>query len=620
MTPRRPRGIAFVISIPLLIFSASFLLVFGIQLYAFHEAMSVVEQSVESRFPALTLAAGLVRECEWTRGMSFRLAQSENGLVLRRGLDELRGRIREQERIIREMKSIDLYPEQLRSLSHQIAAFEEITAIQEKRLARFLTVKNRRAKQVTYLRALSDELEHAETRSPAATHVWNRHMHRAISYLLALCSDIDEPYGLRIRREVHTQLGKARAALKEGELPASSAQAADRLYGQLVEYALAENGIVPLFRQWHAISRENGTHGLRVNALADAILLNAERLFAQVRGDAARSRDTLRTWMSSLFFSLMGIIPFSLSLIACVYAYLSKCVVTPVIRLNECMRRRTRNVKTPLPSGGAGEVREMARSVAFFIRRLEEREAELQRSHDGLEEQVRERTAELDRLSRRLILAQEEERFRLAAELHDDVGATMSVVKFGIERALHLLRERNGTQARVPLTEAVELVKGLARQLRRIQNELRPAYIDLGLLNSIRMFCRDYQVAHPELRLDVEAETDETLPPSLRVVIFRLIQEGLNNVAKHSGATRASLSIINTGEEVVVSLRDNGRGFDPAALHIAGRGLGLKTMRERVELSGGTFTLETSPGRGTLITAEWNRDAAVWGREDALAG
>lgn len=621
MNPHRLRGIAFAVSIPLLMFACAFLLVSGVQLYAFRQAMSVVDGTVETQLPALNLTATLVRECEWIRGMSFRLAQSENDLVLRRGLEELLWRIRELEGTIGRMESVGFYPGRLHALKAQIASFEDIAETLEQRVARMLEIRNQRTRLVKSLRVLSRELENLSSDAPGYTQIehWNHHLHMSISLLLALCTDIDAPYGLRVRNDLYAQLGEARKELD----PASSmrldpdvAETGDRLYEQIVICALDENGVLSLFRRLHAASREVGAQGLRINALADAILLNAERLSEQARDDTARSRDTLRTWMSSFFFSLMGIMLFSLSLIACVYVYLAKCVVSPVIRLNECMRLRTRNVKTPLPRDGAGEVREMARSVAFFINRLEEREEELQRSHDHLEEQVRDRTAELDRLSRRLILAQEEERFRLAAELHDDVGATISVVKFGIERALLMLRERDVVQAHVPLAEAVELVKGLARQLRRIQNELRPAYIDLGLLNSIRIFCRDYQAAHPELRLEVEAETDETLPPSLRVVIFRLVQESLNNIAKHAGATRASLSIITTGEEVVVSIRDDGRGFDPTAAAGAGRGLGLKTMRERVELSGGAFTLETAPGKGTLITADWSRNAAVWTRED----
>ena len=212
----------------------------------------------------------------------------------------------------------------------------------------------------------------------------------------------------------------------------------------------------------------------------------------------------------------------------------------------------------------------MARSVFYFVHEIERREHELRESHAGLEEQVAARTAELKRLSNRLLQAQEEERFKLAAELHDDIGATMGVIKFGIERALLMLDRPDAIRVQEPLTEAVDLVKGLARQLRRIQNELRPAHIDVGLLTSL------------------------------------VIQESLNNIAKHSRATSAKIRLQKQGNTLKVSVTDNGVGFDmTTAMGIQETGRGLKSMRERVELSGGTFILRSKPNKGTQLTAYW---------------
>lgn len=103
-----------------------------------------------------------------------------------------------------------------------------------------------------------------------------------------------------------------------------------------------------------------------------------------------------------------------------------------------------------------------------------------------------------------------------------------------------------------------------------------------------------------------QRERDETaLPASLRIVLFRVVQEGLNNIAKYSGAARAWIAIVTTAQGLTVIVRDDGRGFAPETAGTT-PGLGLKSMRERVELSGGTFRLDTAPGKGVRIRAHWS--------------
>lgn len=154
-------------------------------------------------------------------------------------------------------------------------------------------------------------------------------------------------------------------------------------------------------------------------------------------------------------------------------------------------------------------------------------------------------------------------------------------------------------------------MKGLARQLRRIQHDLRPAHIDLGLSYSVEMFCAAYQAAHADVKLDVQMDfAEKDIPASLRIALFRLVQESLNNIAKHSKATRATVSVVRTREELIASIRDDGTGFVVRGTE-TGAGLGLRTMRERVELSGGIFTLQTASGEGVTLTAEWGKEALL---------
>lgn len=613
MRTRRPWGIALTASMPLMLFAFSFLLLAGGLLFAFRDFTDVTNLSANKKIPALTATATLVRECEWIRGMSFRLAQSDSELMLTDRLNALRRRIDGLTGTLAELEASGLYPQEILSLKTKMDAFNDIIDALERRVAETLYIRTQYARLTKTLRSLSSQLEYLNMAYPAHLDLdhWNHHVHMSLTLLLVLCCNADMSYGLRVSKEVYAQLGEARTSLERLDASADPKLLPLRglihlLYEQLVLSALDEDGVLPLFRKKHHTEQELARLGTRIDRLSDAIVATADDLFAQTRKQTVLSRDGLNQQVSLLSSWLVALIIFSLAVIACTYLYLSKYVITPVIRLNQCMRLRTQQVKTPIPGGGAGEVREMAGSVAFFVNQLEQREQELQRSHDNLEKQVSERTGELNKLSKRLLQAQETERFRLAAELHDDIGATMSVIKFGIERALLILRRKDAEQAQEPLTEAVALVKGLVRQLRRIQYELRPAHIDLGLLNSLEWFCNDYQTAHPHIRLRVRTSFDENaLPASLRIVLFRVIQEGLNNIAKYSEAGRAWIAIVSTAQGLTVIVHDDGKGFD---LETAGAtpGPGLKSMRERVELSGGTFRLDTVPGKGVRIKAHWS--------------
>lgn len=118
-----------------------------------------------------------------------------------------------------------------------------------------------------------------------------------------------------------------------------------------------------------------------------------------------------------------------------------------------------------------------------------------------MEKQVLERTEEIRQLSEKIINVSEEERVRLAAELHDDIGSSISTIKFGIEHALFLLNESDMGNAKESLDSSVQIVKSVARQLRRIQTDLCPPHLDLGLLKTLEWYIDDYKQTHPPYRL-----------------------------------------------------------------------------------------------------------------------
>ena len=132
---------------------------------------------------------------------------------------------------------------------------------------------------------------------------------------------------------------------------------------------------------------------------------------------------------------------------------------------------------------------------------------------------------------------------------------------------------------------------------------------DLGILATISWFCRQFEATYSKIRVKQNIEIEEhEVPGPLRTVIFRVLQEGLNNIAKHSMARMVLLSLRKTDQAIELVIQDNGQGFDLSkaqAPDSTTHGLGLESMRERTELSGGSFQIESTVGKGTMIRARW---------------
>jgi signal transduction histidine kinase len=219
----------------------------------------------------------------------------------------------------------------------------------------------------------------------------------------------------------------------------------------------------------------------------------------------------------------------------------------------------------------------------------------LQRTEDAL----RDSEERYRILSRQLLRVQEAERRSLAVELHDQLGQILTAIRLTLRG-----RRRAGR-----LAEAVGLVDQAIDKVRNLALELRPPSLDdLGLVAALRA----YLERHAERTgLDVHVEIgplEERLPPTVETAAFRLIQEALTNIARHSGAQRVEveLNVREGATELVV--RDNGRGFDVRAARRraeAGASLGLISMEERAALAGGQLEIDSEPGRGTTIRARF---------------
>ncbi len=226
------------------------------------------------------------------------------------------------------------------------------------------------------------------------------------------------------------------------------------------------------------------------------------------------------------------------------------------------------------------------------------------------EEALRESDKELRILSNQLLSAEEKERKRMARELHDGIGQALSAIKFSVENSLRNLRDSPYESELKSLEALIPLAQKTIEEVRRIVKDLRPSILDdLGILATITWFCREFQNVYADIRINRELEIQEIdIPSPLKTVIYRILQEALNNVAKHSRADRVDLKLQKTqnGMELIVS--DNGTGFDlnqTISLHASRRGFGLASMRERAELSGGKFEIRSEPGYGTTIKVWW---------------
>ena len=214
---------------------------------------------------------------------------------------------------------------------------------------------------------------------------------------------------------------------------------------------------------------------------------------------------------------------------------------------------------------------------------------------------LRQAAQDLHALTRKLVQAEEAERRRIAGELHDRVGQALSALNINLD-----IIARDATlsaAARQRLEDSATLVDSTLQSIESVMAELRPPLLDeYGLVAALGWHAEAF-TRRTGIRAQVSdrAQGAKHLRIEAALALYRIAQEALNNVLKHSHAKNVEVDVCEAGQEVVLTVTDDGDGFDPAAMR-RGR-LGMTTMRERAEAAGGKFNLEATPGRGTRVTA-----------------
>jgi two-component system, chemotaxis family, CheB/CheR fusion protein len=248
---------------------------------------------------------------------------------------------------------------------------------------------------------------------------------------------------------------------------------------------------------------------------------------------------------------------------------------------------------------------ELRRTRDELEHRVRERTFELERANELLRVQVKERAAAEERaraLLRQVVTVQEEERLRIARDLHDQLGQQLTALRLNLELLSEDCRGNEKLKSRIALLKAA--AETIDSEVDFLAWELRPSALDeLGLIAAIERFIVEWS-KHFGVTAQFHSNGMDgvRLAPKAEINLYRIIQEALNNIHKHAAAVRVDILLERRGKRAVLIIEDDGRGIEPEKLTADGaQGLGLIGMRERAGLIGGSLEIESTPGKGTTI-------------------
>jgi signal transduction histidine kinase/CHASE1-domain containing sensor protein len=218
---------------------------------------------------------------------------------------------------------------------------------------------------------------------------------------------------------------------------------------------------------------------------------------------------------------------------------------------------------------------------------------------------LRASTEQLQAMSRQLVDVQESERRQIARELHDRVGQNLTALSINLDIMKTQIGESGDAALRTRLSDAATLLESTAGSIENVMSELRPPMLDdYGLLPALQWYGDEFW-RRTGIRVSVEGDEQmERAPQTTEIALFRIAQEALNNVAKHAHASHADIALARNGSRLVMTVSDDGMGFDAAPAMASRRrrpGLGMVTMRERTQAVGGEFEIGPAPDRGARV-------------------
>ncbi|MBW2681366.1 MAG: PAS domain-containing protein [Deltaproteobacteria bacterium] len=241
-------------------------------------------------------------------------------------------------------------------------------------------------------------------------------------------------------------------------------------------------------------------------------------------------------------------------------------------------------------------------------RRVEERTAELVKANKKLKRQIQERKHAENlvlNLSQLLMQAQEQERQMISCELHDSIAQNLSTLKIGCELIFddqpaisHELKMKMGKYS--------DLIDQTIASVRNLAYDLRPPVLDeMGLVRALETYCEEFS-ENNGLKVEFQSAGIHklTFDSNTEIHLYRLVQEGLNNIRKHAHATRATIKMVGASPNIILRIQDDGKGFDVKACQLKSdkeKRMGLQSMRERVKLLQGRMTIQSRPMKGTRI-------------------
>ncbi|MBI4336519.1 MAG: HAMP domain-containing protein [Chloroflexi bacterium] len=283
-------------------------------------------------------------------------------------------------------------------------------------------------------------------------------------------------------------------------------------------------------------------------------------------------------------------------------------VVKPTEQLTSSAQRMAQgDLERPINVNAQDEIGKLAESLDTMRQKLKEAYQQVEQSNRGLESQVKERTARLAEVLQKVISAQEEERYRLARELHDETAQTLSALMIALDRARDELQSAP-PQSMEQILAAKAIANRLHEETRRLILDLRPMVLDdLGLGPAIRWYAETH-LEEKGVATTVEVDQRATrLPKHIETSLFRIVQEAVNNIAKHSAAKHARIRLAFQDSVATVVIADDGKGFDVERLlskEMPTKSFGLLGLQERVRLLNGQVHIRSQENKGTEVVVQ----------------